>query len=163
MKTVRDSIFETNSSSVHALVVCNKDVFNHFKRGKTCIIFEGWGVDPLYVESNPDNFEHKFEAEESSKGYFVTWDKACEIYKNWVLSQIHIMKENFLRYRLDELGISSLDELTTEVFRKRHGNALINCFSYKNWKNGFSQDTFDKSFLTKNGKTFTLDSWFFLG
>ena len=51
MKSVRSSVFETNSSSTHSLTICTKKDFNDFMEGKKYL---GLYDDTLYDELPTD-------------------------------------------------------------------------------------------------------------
>ena len=44
MKTqIRKGTFETNSSSVHSLVMCNKSDYDKWEKGEL-FLYKGWGI-----------------------------------------------------------------------------------------------------------------------
>lgn len=49
---IRQKVFETNSSSVHSLVVCTKAEFEAFKRGE--LFYDGWS-DELVSSEEKDH------------------------------------------------------------------------------------------------------------
>lgn len=49
MFSIRPSVFETNSSSTHSLVMCMNDEYEHFKDGET-FLNENWSSKSEYVD-----------------------------------------------------------------------------------------------------------------
>lgn len=50
-RQVRRGLFETNSSSVHTLVMCSSEDYEKWKNGE--LLFDRW--DDKFVESNEEN------------------------------------------------------------------------------------------------------------
>ena len=61
---VRRNVFETNSSSVHTLVVCKESDYDRWKNGEV-LYFEGWSVD--YPHSNRPKSDTFYTKEEAIK------------------------------------------------------------------------------------------------
>ena len=61
-RQIRYGVFETNSSSVHSLMVCTKEEFVKFKNGE--LYFDGWGdqfIDPQVAHAKYTDAEMKDE------------------------------------------------------------------------------------------------------
>lgn len=75
MKTqIRKGTFETNSSSVHSLVMCNKSDYDKWEQGKV-FLFRGSGY--AYPDGNKPQVNHFYTEEEA-------WDDAKERANEWI-------------------------------------------------------------------------------
>lgn len=66
-KQIRRGTFETNSSSIHAIVMCMESDYDKWKKGEL-LLYTGWGYG--YAENN-----------EPKENHFYTRDEAISFYK----------------------------------------------------------------------------------
>lgn len=78
MVQIRNSVFETNSSSTHSLTMCSEDEFNKWKAGE--LLFNSW--NDCFVENITLNDYDKEQAREyykTEKGpYWKEWEQLSE-------------------------------------------------------------------------------------
>ena len=76
MKTqIRKGTFETNSSSVHSLVMCNKSDYDKWEQGKV-FLFRGSGY--AYPDDNKPQVNHFYTKEEA-----ITFEKSSKYHPNF--------------------------------------------------------------------------------
>ena len=76
MKTqIRKGTFETNSSSVHSLVMCNKSDYDKWEQGKV-FLFRGSGY--AYPDGNKPQVNHFYTKEEA-----ITFEKSSKYHPNF--------------------------------------------------------------------------------
>ncbi len=93
MRTIRNNVFETNSSSVHAICITDPETFEAYKKGDYA--FTGWGGDKLLTAE--ELFEKFTSTEYSNWDDYLTW---CEEHKKDAMNLedfkkiLHILAED---------------------------------------------------------------------
>ena len=81
MIQVRNSLFETNSSSTHSLVMCTNDEFDKFKNGETCLSL----YNEKFIEPTKDSKGHDLRLLEGGKVSFdgKVYDSFYDLCYDW--------------------------------------------------------------------------------
>ena len=84
---IRRGVFETNSSSVHSLVMCTDDDYNKWKRGE--ILYDKWAAKLVTLEEAKK--EEDYEDEEEFKSRFVDYDR----FNSWQYIEYETFKQTY--------------------------------------------------------------------
>lgn len=84
-QVIRLNTFETNSSSMHTLILVSKDDFEAFKKGDLLLSTHTFSLQPLewFIE-NDENFK---------EDYGVEYENACDELRQQI---IHEFKDNYI-------------------------------------------------------------------
>ena len=120
-KQVRVGVFETNSSSTHSLVICDKETFDKWKNGE--LLFDRW------EEEFKEGYQLTNKDKKDAEKYYN--DNKKKFWKNW-----------------EDLGDEEKDEWYTKF---TYENNLIDedLVSYDNY--GKDLEYFQKGYTTKSG------------
>ena len=83
MEKIRIGTFETNSSSVHTLTICDLDTYNKWKNGE--LLYDEYGDKFIAVDHTLSTDQRSFAREKylyNMKYYWKTWDNLTEDEKN---------------------------------------------------------------------------------
>lgn len=110
MISVRQSVFETNSSSTHSVTICNESDYERWKRGE--ILFAPY--ENRFVENLPlspvEQKKAKQDYKEQSNMFWKPWDvltkdEQSQWYKNWSAThKYHGNYETFDEYYRHDLN-----------------------------------------------------------
>ena len=81
---IRRGVFETNSSSVHSLVMCTDDDYNKWKRGE--ILYDKWAVKLVTLED-----AKKEEGDENFKSRFLDYKR----FNSWQYMEYETFEQTF--------------------------------------------------------------------
>ena len=84
---IRRGVFETNSSSVHSLVMCTDDDYSKWKRGE--ILYDKWAAKLVTLEEAKK--EEDYEDEEEFKSRFVDYDR----FNSWQYIEYETFEQTF--------------------------------------------------------------------
>lgn len=120
-RQVRFGVFETNSSSTHSLVICDKETFDKWKNGE--LLFDRW------EEEFKEKYQLTNKDKERAKGYYN--DNKNKFWKDW-----------------EDLGDEEKDEWYTKF---AYENNLIDedLVSYDDY--GKDLEYFQEDYTTKSG------------
>lgn len=116
MKTIRCSVFETNSNSTHSLCLCSEDEFEKWKKGE--LLFDTWEEtfrEPLkiteeikqqvkldyYINSGNDRSDWDSLSEELQEEYILdNMEAFCDVgsLENYTDYMNHSSLESFVKY-----------------------------------------------------------------
>lgn len=156
MKTIRNNVFETNSSSCHALAIVTEDEFAKFKNGELVAIL---GEKHLSAE---ERIEYKYNID-WNKAHFETWEQVFNDYKEWIKCGIEkdVKYEGYWKSLIKELfplkdkngefinqDNLNLDNATLEFFKSRHDQLRWIIITYEDFINsyydGYSEPNYAK-------------------
>lgn len=91
---VRRGVFETNSSSVHSLVMCSDDDYNKWKRGE--LLYSRWDgnfytLEDAKKEENCENVENDM-LNEDFKSRFLDYER----FTSWEYMEYETFDEEFI-------------------------------------------------------------------
>lgn len=153
MKLIRNSIFETNSSSTHSLTMCMKETYDKWKNGE---LFFMQDDNTFYTPEERKNMmkqsliKNKTEShhirQEDEEGNFKGYDSHY-IYKGVDLNtqEAHFTQEN-------------LDEITDEMLKEADDNGEIDYYfdvpvSYEEYMNSLDLESYYEEFVTPEKET----------
>ena len=84
---IRRGVFETNSSSVHSLVMCTDDDYNKWKRGE--ILYDKWESKLVTLEEAKK--EEDYEDEEEFNSRFLDYDR----FNSWQYIEYETFEQTF--------------------------------------------------------------------
>lgn len=124
MEKIRIGTFETNSSSVHTLTICDLDTYNKWKNGE--LVYDEYGDKFIAVDYVLSTDQRSFAREKylsDMKCYWKTWDNLTENEKN----------EWYKKYAIDTNLIPE------------------NAKTYDDFFEDFYYEEYEKHYTTKNG------------
>ena len=123
-KQIRKGVFETNSSSVHSLTICDADTFKKWKNGE--LLYDTWRdefIKPILELSNDQKEDAKKSYTQVMEEYWKDWNDLNEE-----------EKDNWYRRYAQKHGLISEDAKTYDAY----------------FEDGY-YDTYAKSYVTKSG------------
>lgn len=114
-KQIRNSVFETNSSSTHSLVICDKETFDKWKNGE--LLFDKWEkkFKEGYQLTEKDKEDAKIYYNENKKSFWKNWKELTSKEKEeWYDS---FAKDNYL---IDEDLVSYEGYPDLQYFEKNY-------------------------------------------
>lgn len=152
MKLIRQSIFETNSSSTHSLTLCMKDTYEKWKLGEVFYSVEtGEFYTPeerkIAIKKNIIDINTKYDNQrlEDSEGnfkgqkYFYTYNGVT-----YDSREQHYTQEN-------------LDAITDDMIKQAIDDCNLDWYevpmSYKEWHDWLDHEDYYQEFTTPNNET----------
>lgn len=123
-RQVRRGVFETNSSSVHSLTICDADTFKKWKNGELLYDkMQGEFIEPVLELSDSQKEKAKESYIKEMSSYWKQWDELSVEEKNkWY----------------DEYGVS-------------HGLISEDTQSYDDYFGDYYYETYSREYTTKSG------------
>ena len=84
---IRRGVFETNSSSVHSLVMCTDDDYNKWKSGE--FLYDKWAAKLVTLEEAKK--EEDYEDEEEFNSRFLDYDR----FNSWQYIEYETFEQTF--------------------------------------------------------------------
>lgn len=142
MITIRNGVFETNSSSAHCFITSNEQDFDQFVLGNRVLLIKD---------------------EDTSK--LLTWQEAFDLWKEEIVTSD--ISDYYVRDFLESYKseFNSINDITVSIFKQwvTHGGgpvSLMDYYPYSQWKEGSDGD--ESTAYYKDGK-FVLDTNYYNG
>lgn len=129
-RRIRCGVFETNSSSVHSLIVCDEDTFEKWANGE--LVLDKWNeifIDPIQELTDDQKNNSKEAYLSEMKAYWKAWDSLTDAEKNeWYKKYAkdnHIIPKDTVTY--DEFFNDNYYEVYEKSYTTKNGDDIV-CF-----------------------------------
>ena len=161
MKTVREGVFETNSSSTHTLTMCKKSEYEKFENGELLFNWDHEELDTM--EEAYNSMKEYYGADGSSftlvDPYKLDFENSLTLEK---FKSIIESKESLYRYSEDENGNEIQYDNTDKIHSDWEAVSYFCRWKYRKeseWPD-WAEDSFCGSCTTDSGETIIAFGWF---